>query len=150
MSPQGKYQAYNTAAQTMAKTRQIVLLYDGIIRFAQQWRSAMEQQNTEQRFNAFRRINDIVDALHNCLDFEQGGEMADMLAAFYHNLSMDLAQADRTQNLKLVDDVLARVRRMRDSWEEIDKSQPPAADSMPASASNGSGGEGGSSFEYSA
>ena len=42
----GLYKAYSRANHTVSKTRQVVMLYDGAIRFMQQAAEAMEKKDT--------------------------------------------------------------------------------------------------------
>ena len=41
--------SYRNANETVQKTRQVVLLYDAVIRFLQQSKTAIESQDYEQR-----------------------------------------------------------------------------------------------------
>lgn len=116
-----KYQAYAAATQTVAKTRQIVLLYDGVIRFVQQARTAIVEKRIEDRFNLLIKASEVVSGLQACLDFEKGGEIAKVLYSFYSSIDSRIFSIHRTNSAETCDEIIAELRQMRDAWQEIDK-----------------------------
>lgn len=128
-----QYQAYAAAMQTMAGTRQIVLLYDGIIRCLQQARDGMRDANIESRFNNLTRASEIVFGLQSCLDFERGGQVASVLYNFYASIDARIFALHRTPEPADCDRLIDEIRQMRDVWDEIDQSAGGAgAVAMPA------------------
>lgn len=117
-----KYQAYATATQTVAKTRQIVMLYDGAIRFMKQAKEAINENRIEDRYNTLVKTNDILIGLQSCLDFEQGGDIAKVLYSFYAGLIDRIFTIHRTSDLDTCDEVIADLKQMRDVWDSIDRS----------------------------
>ena len=81
-----KYQAYAAATQTVAKTKQVVMLYDGVIRFLQQAKEAISEKRIEDRYNLLIKASAIISGLQSCLDFEKGGDIAKVLYNFYVNI----------------------------------------------------------------
>src|SRR5271155_1384096 len=81
------YKAYSAATRTVAKTRQIVMLYDGAIRFIKQAQVAILEKRIEDRFRLLVRASDVIVGLQNCIDFENGGEVAHTLHRFYTTMS---------------------------------------------------------------
>jgi flagellar biosynthetic protein FliS len=79
-----KYQAYAAATQTVAGTRQVVMLYDGAIRFVQQAKEAIRERRIEDRYNLLMKASGIVSGLQNCLDFERGGKIAKISVSILH------------------------------------------------------------------
>lgn len=116
-----KYQAYAAATQTVAKTRQIVLLYDGTIRFVQQAKDAIRDKRIEDRYHLIIRASDIIAGLQSCLDFEQGGDIAKLLYQFYASIETRLFSVHRTNSIETCDAIIADLKQMRDVWHEIDQ-----------------------------
>lgn len=116
-----KYQAYVTATQTVAKTKQIVMLYDGIIRFVQQAKEAIREKRIEDRYNMLIKATDIIGGLQACLDFENGGEIAKVLYSFYASAEGRLFSVHRSNSVETCDEVIADLKQMRDVWQEIDQ-----------------------------
>lgn len=136
-----KYQAYAAATQTVARTKQIVMLYDGIIRFLQHAKEAIQQNRIEDRYHMLTRATEVLMGLQACLDFENGGQIARVLYNFYSNIDSQIFAIHRTNSAEACDNVIAELRKMRDVWHEIDESgagavsvSPPAASATPAPA----------------
>lgn len=123
MSPQkNKYQAYSIATRTVAKTRQIVMLYDGTIRFLKQAQQAAAEKRIEDRFNLLKRASDVILGLQSSLDFENGGEVAQVLHKFYTNISLRILSVNLHPKEAgvLIDGITGEIKQMRDIWVSID------------------------------
>jgi flagellar secretion chaperone FliS len=118
-----KYQAYAAATQTVAKTQQIVMLYDGAIRFVQQAKEAIKDKRIEDRYNLITKATDVVAGLQGCLDFENGGDIARVLYNFYASIESRLFSVHRSNSAETCDEVIADLKQMRDVWQEIDRNQ---------------------------
>src|SRR5665213_318826 len=101
-----KYQAYAAATQTVAKTKQIVMLYDGVIRFLQQAKDAIGQKRIEDRSNLLIKASSIIQGLQACLDFEKGGDIAKVLYGFYTNVDLRILSIHRTNSLQTCEEVI--------------------------------------------
>lgn len=122
-----KYQAYAAATQTVARTKQIVMLYDGVIRFMQQAREAAAENRIEDRFRMLSKASEILMGLQGCLDFENGGHIARVLYNFYSTIENQIFQVHRNNSTETCDAVIADMKKMRDVWQEIDESNAAAA-----------------------
>jgi flagellar protein FliS len=125
MSPQkNQYQAYSIATRTVAKTRQIIMLYDGAVRFLKQATVAIEEKRIEDRFNLLKKASDIMMGLHGALDFENGGDVAHVLHRFYASMSMRMLSVNfkkkKEESLALCQQLIEELKQMRDVWENID------------------------------
>jgi flagellar protein FliS len=116
-----QYQAYAAATQTVAKTRQIVMLYDGAIRFVHQAKEAIRERRIEDRYHLLIRASGVVTGLQSCLDFENGGSIAKILYQFYSSIDQRLFSIQRSNSLDECEQVLADLKQMRDVWQEIDQ-----------------------------
>ena len=116
-----KISAYKNANYTVSKTRQIVMLYDGMVRFMQQARSAMEEGRIEDRFTLLTKASAIVTGLQGCLDFEQNVEVSTTLYDYYAQVETDIFLLHRTNSLEQYDRLISQLKAMRETWHEIDK-----------------------------
>lgn len=117
-----KYHAYAAATQTVARTKQIVMLYDGTIRFMQQAKEAIRDKRIEDRYRMLTKASDVIMGLQGCLDFENGGDIGRILYSFYSMLDSRIFSIHRTNSIETCDEVLADLKKMRDVWHEIDQS----------------------------
>ena len=117
------YAAYQNASQTVPKTRQIVMLYEGMVRFLQQAREASMEGRIDERFNKLAKTSDIVVALQGSLDFEEGGEPAQVLYEFYSQIYRQINEAHRAkaEDVSAIDGVINELKVMRDTWDTIDR-----------------------------
>lgn len=136
MSTASQYQAYNLASYHSPKTRQVVLLYDGMVRFMKQAIDAMENGQIEERFNLLKKVSDIVSGLQCALDMEAGGDVAKTLNSFYTSLDFRVLRLNSQPDIEKAHAILDEIRQMRNAWAEIDKGSSPqqAANSTEAPA----------------
>lgn len=123
------YRAYVAATQTVARTRQIVMLYDGAIRFVQQAREAIVDGRIEDRYRLLTRASDIIMGLQSCLDFDKGGDIAKILYQFYASIDARMFSVHQDNSLDSCDRIIADLKNMRDAWHAIDTTPDGAAPS---------------------
>lgn len=116
-----KYQAYANATQTVARTRQIVLLYEGVIRFVQQAKEAIIEKRIEDRYNLLIKASEVIGGLQGCLDFDNGGEMAPILYNYYASIDARMFTIHRTNSVEMCDQIISDLKQLRDTWDEIDQ-----------------------------
>jgi flagellar protein FliS len=121
----------------VAKTRQVVMLYDGAIRFLSQAKDAMEKNEIERRYTTLLRATDIIVGLQACLDFDAGGNAANVLFEFYNAMEMRIMQLHRTNDVAACATIIAELKEMREVWNGIDQQVQPAT---PAPQANSTGG----------
>ena len=126
-TPSNKYQAYAAATQTVAKTKQIVLLYDGVIRFLQQAKEAISEGRIEDRYRLLIKASDVIEGLQGCLDFENGGDIAKVLFSFYASIDGRIFSVHRTNSTDTCDTLIRELKQMRDVWNEIDETTSGSA-----------------------
>lgn len=113
--------AYTRATHTVAKTRQVVMLYDGAIRFLKQAAEAMEQNAIEERYLKLTRVSDVLSGLQNSLDFEAGGQTAYVLFDFYGSLDARIQMLHRQPDAAACRKIIDELKEMRDVWDTIDR-----------------------------
>lgn len=126
MSPHtNHYKAYSAANRTVAKTRQVVMLYDGAIRYVKQASRAIEEGLIEDRFKLLTKASEIMVGLQNSLDFEKGGDITNVLLSFYSNISRRIIMVNFSKATEVAqkqcEDIIAELKQMRDTWESIDQ-----------------------------
>lgn len=126
-----KYQAYAAATQTVARTKQIVMLYDGIIRFMQRAKEAIQENRIEDRYHQLCKASEVLMGLQSCLDFENGGHIAKVLYNFYSNIDSQIFAIHRNNSIEGCDDIIAEVKKMREVWHEIDEGNPTSGGPRP-------------------
>lgn len=118
-----QYRAYANAAMTVGKLRQVVMLYDGAIRFVQQAADAIEQKDYAARYNLLVKATDILSGLQSSIDHESGGEIAKLLYDYYASLDARIFAVHRSNDSKALEAVLKELRMMRDAWHAIDQAE---------------------------
>lgn len=118
-----QYQAYSLATRTVAKTRQVVMLYNGAIRFLQQAQVAIGEKRIEERFKLLQRASEIVVGLQSSIDFDTGGEIAHTLHRFYTGVSLRILSVNfkRDEGAAICEEIITDLKQMRDIWDSIDQ-----------------------------
>jgi flagellar secretion chaperone FliS len=118
-----QYQAYSLATRTVAKTRQVVMLYDGAIRFLRQAEAAIAAKRIEERFKLLQRASEVIVGLQSSIDFDSGGEVAVTLHRFYSGISMRILSVNfkDAAGAALCAEIITELKQMRDIWDSIDR-----------------------------
>ncbi len=115
------YNAYKTAnATTLSKTRQVVMLYDGMVKFMQQVKVAIECGKIEERFHLCNKVNDVLIGLQGSLDFAQGGHVAEVLYEYYNDLMFLLMNVQQSNSLNDCDEIIRQLQEMAAAWRQVD------------------------------
>lgn len=127
--------------QNATPAEQIVMLYDGAIRFLLKAKAAIEKNDIQERFNNNKRAGDIILYLMAILDHEKGGEISVNLERNYLYMSRRLMEVDMKNSAEPIDDVVSRLKMLRTSWEKIAKGEvyPETADEKKSQASKEEG-----------
>ena len=120
------YKAYNQATHTVAKTRQVVMLYDGVIRNLSQAREAIKENKIEERYNKLVRSSEIINGLQMSLDFDSGEDVAQILYDFYASIDSRIIAMHRSPNTDVIDEMIAEIKEMRELWNRIDQGEVDA------------------------
>lgn len=133
---QAHYGAYKAARATASKPKQVVMLYEGVIKFLQQAQTAIVQHDVETRFVALTKAADILQGLDSCLDFDNGGDSAEILHDFYQDLHYQINRVHQTGDAGRCESILSSVREMLDVWRNIAAEEEDASKTG-SSASSG-------------
>ena len=105
--------------QNATPAQQIVMMYDGAIKFLLKAKVCIETGDIEGRFNNNKRANDIITHLLDSLDMEKGGEIAERLSAIYMHLMARQLDLDMKNDPAIADDIIIHLRTLRKSWESV-------------------------------
>ncbi len=111
--------AYQAATETVSPAAAIVMLYDGAIRFLSRARQAITEGRIEDRYQLVNKAQAIVNGLQCQLDFTAGGDIARLLDGYYRYLHDRMTQLNVRNDPAICDELVERLREMRESWALI-------------------------------
>lgn len=111
--------AYGQAEQTIPPAKQIVMLYDGVLRQITNARSAIGDRRINDRYIAVQKATLILEGLQGCLDHEKGGEIAPQLDQLYSHYIFRLQAINMEDNAAICDELAAQIRVLRESWATL-------------------------------
>ena len=106
---------------------QIVMLYDGAIKFLNLAAADIEADNLVAKAEHSNRALDIINYLQTILDFERGGDSAVILDRFYRSLAVLILRGSHELNAGLFRRAAELLAPVRDSWETNAKNNLPGA-----------------------
>jgi len=116
-----------TQVQSSTPLEQVVLLYDGALRFMGDARAAMERRDIAARRIAVSRTLAILGELRGTLDMANGGDIAVSLQKLYGYVQERLMDAVMYHDVRGVDDSVKVLMPLRDAWRTIaSTAQAPA------------------------
>lgn len=130
-----QHAAYKSAQQNASKCRQVVMLYDGAIKFVNKAIEAIQQSDVQGRYNNLDRASSIVLGLQSALDFDNGGEISVLLDHYYHSIDMRLISVNRSNDEGTCHQIIKELEMMRGSWDAIDNNDLPKDSSMSSNIS---------------
>ena len=123
MTYRDKHSAYKTNSHMVSKTKQVVMLYEGAIKWIQQAKAAIEDNRIEDRYNSLVRACDIITGLQVCLDFKKAEKVSQILYDFYAGIDMRLMSIHNSNDAAICDLCIIQLKTMKEAWEEIDAQQ---------------------------
>jgi flagellar protein FliS len=99
--------------------RLIVMLYEGIVRFNNGAKEAIEKGDIKDRAYYVNRSMDIVSELHNSLNMEDGGEVAQNLSRLYDYCVYALNKANAENSVEALEGVNKVIGEVKAGWEGI-------------------------------
>ncbi|MFZ2587072.1 MAG: flagellar export chaperone FliS [Alphaproteobacteria bacterium] len=106
---------------TASPAQQVVMMYDGAIKFCLKAKEAIEAGDIQARHNANKRAMEIVSYMLDILDLEKGGDVARRLQVVYSFMLRRLLEVDFRNDPRICDEVVGHLRTLRASWEKIGK-----------------------------
>ncbi len=107
------------AITTQGKGRQIVMLYDGAIKFLKLALNELDAGKVEARWNYIKRALDIIEELNAVLNMEAGGEVAVNLRKLYQFMISRLNMANIKKDPQMINDVINLLEELNQGWKAI-------------------------------
>lgn len=99
--------------------QQVVMLYDGAIKFLMQAKEAIGRGDVEARHNANRRVMEIVGYLLDMCDPVGGGDAGKALHRIYSGILKQLIQIDFKNDAAVCEEAIANFRALRASMGPV-------------------------------
>lgn len=112
---------------------QIVMLYDGAIKFLNLTADDIDSNNLVAKAEHSNRALDIINYLQTILDFERGGESAVILDKLYRSITVLVLRASAELDADLMRRAAELLVPVRNSWETNAKNSLPNSINLPAS-----------------
>jgi flagellar protein FliS len=121
------------ATQTASPGQLVLMLYDGAISFLEKAMTGFAYKDPLQ-FNQtinnnILRAQAIIHEMNASLNMEAGGEVSTNFRRLYNYLYRRLTQANRSKQQAPIEEAIARLRVLRDSWAQMLRQ---GADPVPA------------------
>lgn len=110
---------------------QIVMLYDGAIKFLNLTAADIETNNLVAKAEHSNRALDIINYLQTILDFERGGDSAIILDKLYRSITVLVLRASAELDADLMRRAAELLTPVRDSWETNAKNSEPNFANVP-------------------
>lgn len=111
--------SYGKVANTETNPiKQIVMLYDGAIKFLNMSAADIEAEDFVAKGEHSNRALDIINYLQSILDFEKGGSVAESLDKFYRSVAVLILRASAELDADLMRRAAEILIPMRDAWEQ--------------------------------
>ena len=141
-NPYAKASAYkSTSVNTSSPSDLVLMLYDGVIRFLSNAKGGFDLEDPvgfHQVINGnIQKAQAIIRELRSSLDMDKATEFSETMAGLYDYFDRRLQEANMDKTSEPIDEVLQRVKTIRDAWDEMTRRElkninTPAGDDGPA------------------
>jgi flagellar protein FliS len=115
------------AAQNYLRTRVLtatpeqlqMMLFDGVVRFGEQARIALERKDYEQTHNLIVRMQKILTELNGNLKHDLSPDLCGKLAALYNFAYRKLIEANIQHKMSSLDEALDVLKFQRETWSML-------------------------------
>lgn len=110
--------SYGRIANTESNpSKQIVMLYDGAIKFLNLTATDIENSDFIAKAEHSNRALDIINYLQSILDFQKGGNVAQSLDSLYRSINVLVLRASAELDASLMRRAADLLVPVRDAWE---------------------------------
>lgn len=115
------YEAYRkTQVQTADQGSLILMCYDGAVGFLKKAKKAHEENNTQAWSTFLNKTQNVLWELINSLNYD-AGTIAYNLDSLYNYMIRRVVDAEYHNTIEPIDEVIAYLADMRETWEKITK-----------------------------
>jgi len=120
MSAYGRHVAYQkTQVSTVNKSKLVVMMYEGAIRFIKEAQTEIQKKNIPGRGVSISKAQRVIDELQGSLNHEKGGEVAKNLSSVYVEVNRKLTAANINGDASLLDEALEMLNPIHEAWRKI-------------------------------
>jgi len=112
--------AQTQVATTTNQKELIIMAYDGVLRFLNQAKEHMDNQEIEAKYNALSRARAIIQELASTLNMDAGGEIARNLWNLYLFFMEKISEANLTNQAEHIDGIIPSIKELRDAWSNME------------------------------
>lgn len=116
MTAKQRRQYLRNQIENASREQLVLMLYDGLLRFAEQGRTALLEKDNIKAHESLMRAQAILMELVNGLDREKGGDIAINLGQLYAYIFQRLVEANMAHSVEPIDESLHIVSDLRDAW----------------------------------
>ena len=105
----------------------IAALFDELLRRMHNFSQNIvgDEEVLQARNESYAKSLAILHALQSCLDFENGGEIAENLFRLYEFARQQLLESFRTGEAKRIDAAIHSLSEIRDAWSSMERASVP-------------------------
>ncbi|TKW60699.1 MAG: flagellar export chaperone FliS [Blastochloris viridis] len=111
---------------------QVIMLYDGVMRFMLQAKTAIENGDIQGRCNANRRAMEIVAYLIDLVNPESGGEVGKRMFGIYSGMLKRMLEIDMRNDPRVCDEMIQAMRTLRTATAQTLAEQQGLKPAVPA------------------
>ncbi len=101
--------------------RLVQMLFDGALKRINMAKVAMNAKEIEKKGNLIGEVISIVGGLKDTLNMDEGGEVAENLAALYEYIENRLTMANAMNSIGILDEVAELLASVKDGWDGINR-----------------------------
>jgi flagellar secretion chaperone FliS len=121
-NPYKAQQAYKTTSvQTAGQGRLIVMLFEGAIRFMNQFNDDVKERRIESAHNNSIKAQRIMTELILALDHSKGGEISRAIEAAYDDIRRRMTVSNIRKDVETSNGVIRDLEQFRETWIEVFK-----------------------------
>ena len=109
----------DTAIKTANPLQLVVILYDGAIHALQEAQEHIKHGDIARRARCINRSVAIISELQACLNFKEGGDIADSLLRLYDYMKRRVFKANVDQCPEPLAEVVVLLQNLRSAWCEL-------------------------------
>ncbi|HBW47005.1 TPA: flagellar export chaperone FliS [bacterium] len=122
MNPYKAQQAYKTTSiQTASQGRLVVMLFEGAIKFMNQFAEATKARKIEEAHNNSMKAQRIMTELILALDHSKGEEISRIIARAYEEIRVRMITANIRKDVAMVEEIVKDLDAFRTTWNEVFK-----------------------------
>jgi flagellar protein FliS len=108
-----------TAVVTQSRSRLVVMLYEGAIKFLRLAIKKLEEKDYAAKGYYINKAQDIINELNAVLNMESGGELSMSLRKLYTFMTRHLSEANVKKDPNMIKEVIDMLEELLQGWKSI-------------------------------